>query len=84
MKTLEEAKNTPGVLYMRLPVEAYSTMQFGKFTEIMDVGYESAKKLLAQWQKEGKIPSGMVDDGRNNDSVGGRPGAGKPIRRNSI
>ena len=86
VKTLEEAKNTPGVLYMRMPVEMYGTMQFNNFSEIMEVGYKAGQEMIAQWRKEGKIPTGMLEnDGKNlRDSAAGRPGSAKPIRRNSI
>lgn len=30
VKTLEEAKKTPGCFYMRMPVEGYGTLEFGK------------------------------------------------------
>lgn len=30
VKTLEEAKKTPGVFYLRMPVEGYGTLEFGK------------------------------------------------------
>jgi lysophospholipid hydrolase len=85
VKTLEEAKNTPGVLYMRMPVEMYGTMHFNKFTEIMETGYKASEKMLREWQKQGKIPTGMVEDAGNMmHAAAARPGAGKPIRRNSI
>jgi lysophospholipid hydrolase len=85
VKTLEEAKNTPGVLYMRMPVEQYGTMHFNKFTEIMETGYKASQKMLVDWNKQGKIPTGMVeDDGKAKQARTGRPGAGRPIRRNSI
>lgn len=85
VKTLEDAKTTPGVLYMRMPVEQYGTMHFNKFTEIMEAGYKASEKMLKAWSKQGKIPTGMVeDDGKLRQSSTGRPGAGKPIRRNSI
>ncbi|CAJ0912490.1 8605_t:CDS:2, partial [Entrophospora sp. SA101] len=31
VKTLEEAKNTPGCLYMEMPVQQYGTLEFSKF-----------------------------------------------------
>lgn len=61
-KPLEEAQNTPGVLYMRLPVTQFGTMDFGRHDDIMQVGYESCKQTIKKWEKEGKIPTGMVDD----------------------
>lgn len=85
VKTLEEAKNTPGVLYMRMPVEQYGTMHFNKFTEIMEAGQKAARKMLDDWKKQGKIPTGIIEDsGRAKLSATSRPGAARPIRRNSI
>ena len=52
---LERAKTTPGVLYMRPPVEAYGTLDFGKFDEISEVGYSYAKEYLAKLKSEGEL-----------------------------
>ena len=41
---LERAKTTAGCLYMRPPVEAYGTLEFGKFDEIYEVGYAYARE----------------------------------------
>ncbi|CAH7673184.1 hypothetical protein PPACK8108_LOCUS8063 [Phakopsora pachyrhizi] len=56
VKTLEEAKATPGVLYMRMPVTQYTTMDFGKFPEILKKGYEAAKEMLKEMERDGKLP----------------------------
>ncbi|KAK7206683.1 hypothetical protein BZA70DRAFT_236260 [Myxozyma melibiosi] len=53
---LEKAKNMRGVVYMRPPIEKYGTLEFGKFTEISDVGYEYAKEFFAKLKQEGKFP----------------------------
>ncbi|CAK3816066.1 lysophospholipase NTE1 [Lecanosticta acicola] len=53
---LERAKNIPGCRYMRPPIEAYGTLDFGKFDEIYQVGYQYGRKFLAELRDEGVIP----------------------------
>ncbi|RMZ84128.1 hypothetical protein DV738_g687, partial [Chaetothyriales sp. CBS 135597] len=52
---LERAKTTPGVLYMRPPIEAYGTLEFGRFDEIYAVGYSYGKEYLARLKMEGEL-----------------------------
>ncbi|KAM0714370.1 hypothetical protein Q7P37_010157 [Cladosporium fusiforme] len=53
---LERAKTTPGCRYMRPPIEAYGTLEFGKFDEIYQVGYQFGKKYLAELRSDGVLP----------------------------
>lgn len=53
---LERAKNIPGCRYMRPPIESYGTLDFGKFDEIYQVGYQYGKKFLADLRDEGVLP----------------------------
>ncbi|KAK0541257.1 phosphatidylcholine and lysophosphatidylcholine phospholipase [Tilletia horrida] len=76
VKTLEEAKVTPGCLYMRMPVEAYGTLEFGKFAEIAQLGYKAANRMLDEWVEQGvRLPTGM-DDEDDEPGVGLGSGAG--------
>lgn len=52
---LERAKNTPGVLYMRPPIDAYGTLAFDKFDEIYDIGYRYAKEYLNRLKSDGEL-----------------------------
>jgi lysophospholipid hydrolase len=52
---LERAKNTPGCLYMRPPIDAYGTLDFGKFDEIYEVGYVYGKEFLGRLKNEGEL-----------------------------
>lgn len=52
---LERAKNTPGCLYMRPPIDAYGTLDFGKFDEIYEVGYSYGKEFLQRLKNEGEL-----------------------------
>ncbi|KAE8162854.1 lysophospholipase nte1 [Aspergillus tamarii] len=53
---LERAKNTPGCLYMRPPIDPYGTLEFGKFDEIYQVGYAYGKQYLEKLRSEGSLP----------------------------
>ncbi|TVY35393.1 Lysophospholipase, partial [Lachnellula occidentalis] len=57
---LERAKNTPGCLYMRPPVDNYGTLDFGKFDEIYQVGYKYGQEFLAETREKGVLP--LVDE----------------------
>ena len=75
---LERAKTTPGCLYMRPPIDAYGTLEFGKFDEISEVGYNYAKEFIA-WLKikvelQGVMTSWGMDAGGDGTRQGFRRG----------
>lgn len=53
---LERAKKIPGCRYMRPPIEPYGTLDFGKFDEIYQVGYQYGQKYLEGLRAEGVLP----------------------------
>lgn len=53
---LERAKNTPGCRYMRPPIDPYGTLDFAKFEEIYDVGYQYGKEFLGKLREQGVLP----------------------------
>jgi len=53
---LERAKTTPGCLYMRPPIDAYGTLDFAKFDEIYQVGYNYGTDFLAKMREKGLLP----------------------------
>lgn len=55
VKQLDEAKSIDGVLYLRPPVHVYGTLEFGKYQDIYEVGYEYGKKVVEIWEKEGVL-----------------------------
>ena len=57
---LERAKTTPGCIYMRPPIDTFGTLDFAKFAEIYQVGYEFGKAHLAQLRDRGILP--MVEE----------------------
>ncbi|RLV89044.1 Lysophospholipase NTE1 [Spathaspora sp. JA1] len=62
VNNLQIAKTTPGVIYLRPPIDDYATLDFGKFEEIYQVGLVYGDKLLGEWEKENKMPpiAGLV------------------------
>ncbi|KAF8941471.1 Neuropathy target esterase [Dissophora ornata] len=78
VKQLEAAKATPGMFYLKPPVQDFGTLEFGRFLEICDVGYEYGKEMLEKWRKEGKFRHLLSE----NETAKSR--RGKRIRRNSI
>ena len=54
-------------MYMRPPIDAYGTLDFGKFEEIYQVGYEYGRKFLADAAERGVLPKDSCEGerGRN-------------------
>jgi lysophospholipid hydrolase len=60
----------------------YGTLQFGKFEDIQNKGYQAALEILAKWDSEGLLPSALVDGKGTRIGMHGRKG--RSARRNSI
>lgn len=60
---LQRAKATPGVLYLRPPIDNFATLDFGKFDEIYTIGSKFAHDQLEEWSNKGKLSriSGMAN-----------------------
>ena len=58
---LERAKTTPGCHYLRPPVDPYGTLDFGKFDEIYQVGYQSGRDFLNGLRDKGLLPGSMEE-----------------------
>ncbi|KAG5372891.1 Lysophospholipase NTE1 [Yarrowia sp. C11] len=54
---LEKAKHTPGVIYMRPPIDDFATLDFAKFLDIYRVGNMYGHKFLSELRQEGKLPA---------------------------
>lgn len=66
VNALERAKRTPGVIYLRPPIDNYATLDFGKFDEIFHVGMHYADNLISNLRQNGTIPkiAGMEENPR--------------------
>lgn len=47
-------------MLLRLPIDDYGTLDFGKFDEIYQVGYNLGQEFLAKIREEGVLP--LVDE----------------------
>ena len=56
VNALENAKNTPGVIYIRPPIDNYATLDFGKFEEIYGVGVDYGRVFFQELETEGNMP----------------------------
>lgn len=59
----------------------YGTLQFNKFEEIQEKGYQAALEFLEKWDEAGSLPSTFKG---GKDSTQSRKSKGKSARRNSI
>jgi lysophospholipid hydrolase len=55
VKQLEDLKNMDGCIYLRPPVAHFGTMDFGKFDEIFEAGYQYGLKIVKKWEEDGTL-----------------------------
>ncbi|KAI8967925.1 hypothetical protein BDF20DRAFT_839761 [Mycotypha africana] len=79
--TLEEAKVIDGALYLKLPVQEWGTLQFGKYNEIFQRGYDVGREVIGRWKK---YAHGRITEADSDAKVGGKEVKGSRGRRNSI
>uniref|UniRef100_A0A8C0IUR6 lysophospholipase n=1 Tax=Chelonoidis abingdonii TaxID=106734 RepID=A0A8C0IUR6_CHEAB len=63
VRQLEVVKSSSYCEYIRPPIDRFKTMDFGKFDEIYDVGYQHGKVVFSGWCR-GDIIEKMVKDRR--------------------
>uniref|UniRef100_A0A673BPK2 lysophospholipase n=1 Tax=Sphaeramia orbicularis TaxID=375764 RepID=A0A673BPK2_9TELE len=61
VRQLELVKDSEYCEYIRPPIDHYGTLEFGKFDEIAEVGYQHGKTLFDVWQRSGVVDSMMKD-----------------------
>ncbi|XP_074932125.1 patatin-like phospholipase domain-containing protein 6 isoform X2 [Phalacrocorax aristotelis] len=66
VRQLEVVKSSSYCEYIRPPIDCFKTMDFGKFDEIYDVGYQHGKVVFDGWSR-GDIIEKMVKDRRSAD-----------------
>ncbi|XP_072847724.1 patatin-like phospholipase domain-containing protein 6 isoform X5 [Pogona vitticeps] len=66
VRQLEVVKNSSYCEYIRPPIDRFKTMDFGKFDEIYDVGYQHGKVVFGGWSR-GDIIEKMVKDRHSAD-----------------
>ncbi|XP_059728120.1 patatin-like phospholipase domain-containing protein 6 isoform X3 [Haemorhous mexicanus] len=66
VRQLEVVKSSSYCEYIRPPIDRFKTMDFGKFDEIYDVGYQHGKVVFEGWSR-GDVIEKMVQDRRSAD-----------------
>uniref|UniRef100_A0A3B4BM82 lysophospholipase n=1 Tax=Periophthalmus magnuspinnatus TaxID=409849 RepID=A0A3B4BM82_9GOBI len=61
VRQLELVRDSDYCEYIRPPIDHYGTLEFGKFDEIAEVGYQHGKTLFDVWQRSGVIDSMLKD-----------------------
>ncbi|XP_051893440.1 patatin-like phospholipase domain-containing protein 7 [Pristis pectinata] len=61
VRQLEVVKNSDYCEYIRPPIDRYGTLEFGKFNEIAEVGYQHGKTLFELWNRNGVIDNMLKD-----------------------
>uniref|UniRef100_A0A673BBG5 lysophospholipase n=1 Tax=Sphaeramia orbicularis TaxID=375764 RepID=A0A673BBG5_9TELE len=55
VRQLESVKNSDYCEYIRPPIDRYRTLEFGKFDEIAEVGYQHGKTVFDVWGRSGVV-----------------------------
>ncbi|XP_047659077.1 patatin-like phospholipase domain-containing protein 6 isoform X3 [Tachysurus fulvidraco] len=66
VRQLELVKKSGYCEYIRPPIDRFKTLDFGKFDEIYDIGYQHGKLLFTGWAR-GDIIENMLKDHRSAD-----------------
>uniref|UniRef100_A0A6Q2YUJ3 lysophospholipase n=1 Tax=Esox lucius TaxID=8010 RepID=A0A6Q2YUJ3_ESOLU len=61
VRQLELVKDSEYCEYIRPPINHYGTLDFGKFDEIAEVGYQHGKTLFDVWSRSGVVDKMMKD-----------------------
>ncbi len=67
-------------IYYQSRNRQYGTLQWAKFEEIQEQGYQAATKILEEWEEQGRLPSGLIE-GKNENA---KKKKGQSARRNTI
>ncbi|XP_075295503.1 patatin-like phospholipase domain-containing protein 7 isoform X4 [Opisthocomus hoazin] len=61
VRQLEMVKNSDYCEYIRPPIDRYGTLDFGKFDEICEVGYQHGKTVFNVWCRSGVLDKMLTD-----------------------
>uniref|UniRef100_A0A672IW13 lysophospholipase n=1 Tax=Salarias fasciatus TaxID=181472 RepID=A0A672IW13_SALFA len=61
VRQLESVKNSEYCEYIRPPIDRYRTLEFGKFDEIAEVGYQHGKTVFDVWIRSGVVEKMLKD-----------------------
>ncbi|KAI4816881.1 hypothetical protein KUCAC02_009181 [Chaenocephalus aceratus] len=61
VRQLESVKSSDYCEYIRPPIDRYRTLEFGKFDEIAEVGYQHGKTVFDVWTRSGVVEKMLKD-----------------------
>uniref|UniRef100_A0A452RI91 lysophospholipase n=1 Tax=Ursus americanus TaxID=9643 RepID=A0A452RI91_URSAM len=61
VRQLEMVKNSEYCEYLRPPIDSYGTLDFGKFNEICEVGYQHGRTVFDIWVRSGVLEKMLQD-----------------------
>ncbi|XP_028910135.1 patatin-like phospholipase domain-containing protein 7 [Ornithorhynchus anatinus] len=61
VRQLEMVKNSDYCEYIRPPIDRYGTLEFGKFDEICEVGYQHGRTVFSVWCRGGVLDQMLKD-----------------------
>ncbi|XP_058861582.1 patatin-like phospholipase domain-containing protein 7 [Acipenser ruthenus] len=61
VRQLEMVKSSEYCEYIRPPIDRYGTLDFGKFNEILEVGYQHGQTLFDVWRRSGVVDKMLKD-----------------------
>ncbi|XP_019745759.1 patatin-like phospholipase domain-containing protein 7 isoform X2 [Hippocampus comes] len=61
VRHLESVKSSDYCEYIRPPIDRYRTLEFGKFDEIAEVGYQHGKTVFDVWSRSGVVDKMLKD-----------------------
>ncbi|KAI1882486.1 hypothetical protein AGOR_G00251260 [Albula goreensis] len=61
VRQLESVKSSDYCEYIRPPIDRYRTLEFGKFDEIAEVGYQHGKTVFDVWSRSGVVDNMLKD-----------------------
>ncbi|XP_068561962.1 patatin-like phospholipase domain-containing protein 7a isoform X2 [Cebidichthys violaceus] len=61
VRQLESVKSSDYCEYIRPPIDRYGTLEFGKFDEIAEVGYQHGKTVFDVWSRSGVVDKMLKD-----------------------
>ncbi|XP_029025187.1 patatin-like phospholipase domain-containing protein 7 isoform X2 [Betta splendens] len=61
VRQLESVKSSDYCEYIRPPIDRYRTLEFGKFDEIAEVGYQHGKTVFDVWSRSGVVENMLKD-----------------------
>uniref|UniRef100_A0A673YYV8 lysophospholipase n=1 Tax=Salmo trutta TaxID=8032 RepID=A0A673YYV8_SALTR len=84
VRQLESVKSSDYCEYIRPPIDRYRTLEFGKFDEIAEVGYQHGKTVFDVWSRSGVVEKMLKDrhqeEFHNTHSNNVREGQGGRVR----